>query len=126
MVAPNIRNPSTIIGITTGTTLTTTNATTVLSNGASSGKVFKVNSIFAANIDGTNTTSISVALNYSNSSSASDIYLAYTIDVPPDSTQVISTKETYFYLQENNLIRAQASAANDIAVTISYEEISNA
>jgi hypothetical protein len=121
MAAPNIRNPSTIVGITTGTTLSTTNATTVLTNTASSGKVFKVNSIFASNIDGVNTASISIALNYGGS----DIYLAYTIDVPPDSTQVISTKETYFYVQENNLIRAQASVANDIAVTISYEEISN-
>lgn len=123
MAAPNIRNPSTIVGITTGTTLSTTNATIVLSNGASSGKVFKVNSVFAANIDGTTAASISIGLNYNGA--ASDIYLAYTIDVPPDSTQVISTKETYFYLQENCLIRAQASVANDIAVTISYEEISN-
>ena len=121
MAAPNIRNPSTIVGITTGTTLTTTNATTVLTNTADSGKVFKVNSIFASNIDGTTASSISIGLNYGGS----DIYLAYTIDVPPDSTQVISTKETYFYLQESCFIRAQASVANDIAVTISYEEISN-
>ncbi len=121
MVAPNIRNPSSIIGITTGTTLSTSNATTVLTNDAGSGKVFKVNSIFASNIDGTTAASISIGLNYGGS----DIYIAYTIDVPPDSTQVISTKETYFYLQENCFIRAQASVANDIAVTISYEEISS-
>jgi hypothetical protein len=123
MAPPNIRNPSNIVGITTGTTLSTTNLTTVLTNAASSGKVFKINSIFAANIDGANTSSISIALNYNGA--ASDIYLAYTIDVPADSTQVISTKETYFYLQENCSIKAQASVANDISVTISYEEISN-
>ena len=122
MAAPNIRNPSSIIGITTGTTLSTTNLTTVLTNAASSGKVFKINSIFASNIDGANTSSISIALNYNG---GADIYLAYTIDVPADPTQVISTKETYFYLQENCSIKAQASAANDISVTTSYEEISN-
>jgi hypothetical protein len=121
MTAPNIRNPNFIVGNTTGATLTTTNLTTVLSNLANSGKVFKINSIFAANIDGITAASISIAINYNGA--ASDIYLAYTIEVPPDSTQVISTKETYFYLQENCSIKAQASAANDIAVTISYEDI---
>jgi hypothetical protein len=53
-----------------------------------------------------------------------DTYLAKTISVPADATQVISTKETYFYLEENVGIRAQASSANGIDVTISYEEIS--
>jgi hypothetical protein len=120
MTAPNIRNPNFIVGNTTGATLTTTNLTTVLSNLANSGKVFKINSIFAANIDGITAASISIAINYNG---GADIYLAYTIEVPPDSTQVISTKETYFYLQENCSIKAQASVANDIAVTISYEDI---
>jgi uncharacterized protein YaaQ len=121
MVAPNIRNPSTIIGITTGTTLSTSNLTTVLTNTSNSGKVFKINSIFSANIDGVNTSTIDIALN----NGSTDTYIAYTIDVPADSTQVISTKETYFYLQEGWSIKAKASASNDIAVTISYEEISN-
>ena len=32
---------------------------------------------------------------------AADTYLAKKIDIPPRSAQVISTKKTYFYLEEN-------------------------
>jgi hypothetical protein len=53
-----------------------------------------------------------------------DVYLAKSISVPVGTTQIISTKETYFYLEENVGIRGQASSANTIDVTISYEEIS--
>jgi hypothetical protein len=50
--------------------------------------------------------------------------LARTITVPADATQIISTKDTYFYLEEGVGIRAQASAPDDLDITISYEEIS--
>jgi hypothetical protein len=82
--------------------------------------VLKVNSIFAANVSGTTAADISVSI-YNGSS---DTYLAYTISVPPDATQIISTKETYFYLEESDSIRATAGTANAISVVVGYEEIS--
>lgn len=120
MAAPNIKNPTTITGITTVVGLGTTAVTGILTNTAGSNKVLKINSIFAANVDGVNAADISVSI----IRGGTDYYLARTINVPADATQVISTKETYFYLEENVGIRAQASAANDIHIIIGYEEIS--
>jgi len=121
MTAPNIRNPSSIIGKTNITSNLTTSLASVLTNASASGKVFKINSIFAANISGTTDGSVSVAIY--DADTATTCYLAYTIDVPADSTQVISTKETYFYVQENVSIQASRATAN-ISLTIGYEEIS--
>ena len=121
MAAPNIRNPSSLIGKTAVYKNVPTGLTAVLANGAASGEVYKINSIFAANTNGASFTTISISL-YNGST---DHYLASTINVPPDATQIISTKETYFYLEEGWSIRAFAGNANYIDVIVSYEEISN-
>ena len=119
MAAPNLKSPTTIIGRTARYAVTTSLAT-VLANSASSGKVLKINSIFCANVDGTNAADISASI-YDGST---DRYFARTITVPADATQILSTKETYFYLEEGDSIRALASAAGDLELVIGYEEIS--
>ena len=119
MAAPNLKNPTTITGKTARYAVTATLAN-ALANSAASGKVFKINSIFCANVDGTNAADISVSI-YDGST---DRYLAKTIAVPADATQIISTKETYFYLEEGDSIRAVANAASDLELVIGYEEIS--
>jgi hypothetical protein len=118
MAAPNLKSPTTIQGRTARYAVTTSLAA-ALSNGASSGKVLKINSIFCANVDGVNVADISVSI-YDGST---DRYLVKTIAVPADATQVLSTKETYFYLEEGDSIRALASAASDLELVIGYEEI---
>jgi hypothetical protein len=119
MAAPNLKNPTTITGKTARYAVTATLAN-ALANSAASGKVFKINSIFCANVDGTNAADISVSI-YDGST---DRYLAKTIAVPADATQIISTKETYFYLEEGDSIRAVANAADDLELIIGYEDIS--
>jgi hypothetical protein len=119
MAAPNLKSPTTILGRTARYAVTTSLAA-ALSNGASSGKVLKINSIFCANVDGVNAADISVSI-YDGTT---DRYIAKTIAVPADATQVLSTKETYFYLEEGDSIRALASAASDLELVIGYEEIS--
>ena len=54
MANPNIVNVTSIYGQTTYAALTTTITTVLLANSAASGKVFKINSIMVANVDGTN------------------------------------------------------------------------
>jgi hypothetical protein len=119
MAAPNLKNPTTIFGRTARYAVTGSLAA-ALSNSAASGKVLKINSIFCANVDGVNAADISVSI-YDGST---DRYIAKTIAVPADATQVLSTKETYFYLEEGDIIRALASAASDLELVIGYEEIS--
>jgi hypothetical protein len=118
MAAPNLKAPTTITGRTARYAVTTSLAT-ALSNAAASGKVLKINSIFCANVDGTNAADISVSI-YDGTT---DFYLAKTVAVPADATQVLSTKETYFYLEEGDSIRALASAASDLELVIGYEDI---
>jgi hypothetical protein len=119
MAAPNLKSPTTINGKTARYAVTTSLAN-ALANSAASGKALKINSIFCANVDGSNAADISVSI-YDGST---DFYLAKTITVPADATQVISTKETYFYLEEGDSIRAVANASSDLELVIGYEEIS--
>jgi hypothetical protein len=119
MAAPNLKSPTTILGRTARYAVTGS-LDAALSNSAASGKVLKINSIFCANVDGVNAADISVSI-YDGST---DRYIAKTITVPADATQVLSTKETYFYLEEGDSIRALASAASDLELVIGYEEIS--
>jgi hypothetical protein len=119
MTAPNIKSPTTITGRTARYAVTTSLAA-ALSNSAASNKVLKINSIFCANVDGALAADITVSI----FDGTTDRHLARTITVPADATQIISSKETYFYLEEGDSIRAQASAAGDLELIIGYEEIS--
>ena len=118
MALPNLKSPTTITGKTARYAVTGSLAN-ALANSAASGKVFKINSIFCANVDGTNPADISVSI-YNGTT---DFYLAKTLTVPADATQIISSKDTYFYLEEGDSIRALASAASDLELVIGYEEI---
>ena len=118
MALPNLKNPTTITGKTARYAVTATLATALAAPGT--GKTFKINSIFCANVDGTNPADITVSI-YNGTT---DHYIAFTIAVPADATQIISTKETYFYLEEGDSIRASASAVSDLVLVIGYEDIS--
>lgn len=119
MAAPNLKTPTTITGKTDGYAVTSTLAA-ALSNSSSSGKVLKVNSVYCANVDGT--AAADVDLSYYNG--ATDFYLAKTISVPADATQVLVTREAPIYLEEGDSLRAKASATGDLELVISYEDIS--
>lgn len=119
MTAPNLKSPTTIIGRTARAAVAS-GLTAVLTCSGGTDKVFKINSIFCANVDGTNPADISVSI-YNGTT---DFYLAKTIAVPADATQIISTKETYFYLEEGDSIRASASTVSHLQLVIGYEEIS--
>jgi len=118
MAAPNLKSPTTITGKTARYAVTASLAN-ALANSAASGKVFKINSIFCANVDGTNQADISLSI-YNGTT---DFYLAKTLTVPANATQIISSKDTYFYLEEGDSIRALASVASDLELVIGYEEI---
>jgi hypothetical protein len=123
MAAPNIVDVSSIIGMTTAVGLSTTATTTFLSNANSSGKVLKVNTIIASNIDGSNAADITVKYHLVAAGAGTSIALANTITVPADATLVIVGKDNPIYIEENRSLTAQASAADDIAIICSYEEI---
>jgi len=125
MANPNIVAVNTIFGNTTGIALTTTLTTVLLANGTSSGKVFKVNSIMIANVDGTNAADVTVDYHTAaNGTAGSSFALAATISVPADATLNLVDKNSSFYLMENQSIIGGASANSDLECVISYEDIS--
>ena len=125
MANPNIVNVTTIYGNSSQTALSTTSATQLVSNAASSGKVYKINSIVVANVDGTNNTEVTVNI-YSQAALGGTAYaLASTIVVPADASLIVIDKTTSFYLLENQSIGATAGTANDLVVNCSWEEISS-
>jgi hypothetical protein len=123
MAAPNIVGITTVTGITTYLSLAGTGAITLVSNAASSGKVFKVNSIIVANDDGSNSADITVAVHDHDDGGGSGYKLAHTIAVGADTTLVVVDKASSIYLEEDRSIVCTASAGGDLDVVCTYEEI---
>jgi hypothetical protein len=122
MAAPNIVNVTSIIGNSLSVAVGTS-ATQLASNAASSNKVFKINSIVVANIDGTNAADITVNIYSAAALGGSPIAIVSTISVPADASLIVTDKTTTFYLLENQSIGAIAGTAGDLVATISFEEI---
>jgi hypothetical protein len=123
MANPNIVNVTDIRGKTTYAALTTTLTTVLLANAASSGKVFKVNSIMVSNVDGSTAADVTIDINTAAAGSGTSYALANTISVPADATLSVVDKTNSFYLEEDKSILGGASANSDLEVVISYEEI---
>jgi hypothetical protein len=123
MANPNIVNVTQILGKTTYAALTTTLTTVLLANAASSGKVFKINSIMVANVDGSTAADVTVGINTAAGGGGTTYELANTISVPADATLSVIDKTNSFYLEEDKSIVGGASANGDLDIVISYEEI---
>lgn len=126
MANPNLVNVSAIYGNTSSYLISTTAnpfATALISNPAGSGKVFKVNSIVVANVDGVTAADITIKIFSAAALGGTGTELASTVSVPQDSTLIITDKSTSFYLLEDKSIGATASTASDLVVTCSWEEI---
>jgi hypothetical protein len=120
---PNIVNVTSILGNASQTALSSTSATSLINNAASSGKVYKVNSIVVANVDGSSAADITINI-YSQDDLGGTAYaIASTISVPADSTLIVTDKTTSFYLKEDQSVGAIAGVANDLVVTASWEEL---
>lgn len=121
MAAPNIVGVTTITGKTIGAALTTS-STDIVTNPAASGKVFKINAIYVANVDGTANVDVTVRFFDASVSSGTAFALANTITAPADATLDLLSKS--IYLEEGDKIQALASANGDAEIVVSYEEIS--
>ncbi len=124
MSAPNIVNVSTITGKSFYLALSSTSATALVSNAASSGKVFKINMIQVANVDGANACDVTVNYHTQDDIGGTAYSLVSTVSVPADAALVVLDKNTSMYLEEDRSISVTAGTANDLEVLVSYEEIS--
>jgi hypothetical protein len=126
MANPNIVAVAAIYGNTSTNLISSTAnpfATALVSNAASSGKVFKINSIVVANVDGTSAADITIQIFSQDDLGGTGTAIVSTISVPADASLIVTDKTTSFYLLEDKSIGATASVANDLVVTVSWEEI---
>jgi hypothetical protein len=105
-------------------TLSTTSEIGLLSNPASSGKVYKINTIMVANRE-TNANAVTVTVNvYTGAAlTGSGFPIAQAISVPGNASLIIIDKSTSFYLEENASITVSSGASNGISFLVSYEDI---
>ena len=124
MAAPNIVAVANILGKSTFVSLTTTNATTLLSNASGSNKVFKVNNVVVANTDGTNAVNFTLNYNTAAAGAGTNVEMVSTVSVPANASLIAMDKSTSIYLEENTSLTVQAGTASKLKVTVSYEDIS--
>jgi hypothetical protein len=131
MANPNLLAATTASGTTTYLTPSATTAVVLVPNAASSGQVFKINQIVAANVNGTSAVDTTVAI-YTNGavaqgsapSSGTAYPIASTVSVPPDASLIVVDKTSSIYLMEGSSIIVTSGTASGITYTISYEVIS--
>ena len=125
MAAPNIVSVALINANANTQLLSTTAEIGLLSNPASSGKVYKVNTIMVANREANaNAVNVTVNLYSAAALTGTGLYLTNLISVPGFSTLVITDKSTSFYLEENKSIGIKSGTSNGLTVMTSWEEIS--
>ena len=131
MANPNLLAATTASGTTTYYTPGGTTALVLLANAASSGQVFKINQIVAANVNGSSAVNTTVSV-YTNGAvaqgSAPSGGTAYpivsTVSVPASASLIVTDKTTAIYLMEGSSITVTSGTASGITYTISYEVIS--
>ena len=131
MANPNLLAATTASGTTTYLTPSATTAVVLVPNAASSGQVFKINQIVAANVNGTSAVDTTVAI-YTNGavaqgsapSSGTAYPIASTVSVPPDASLIVVDKTSAIYLMEGSSSTVTSGTASGITYTISYEVIS--
>jgi hypothetical protein len=124
MANPNIATATSVLANNAQVSLTTTTATQLITNAASSGKVFLIDSIIVANVDGANACDVTVTRFQSATNTGTAFPLASTITVPADASIIIVGKDNPINLTENESIYVTATAANDLVVDANWKEIS--
>jgi hypothetical protein len=117
MAAPNIVGVTTITGKTSVLAITNS-ATAIVSNPGGSNKVFKVNALYVANVDGV--TNFTLNVDILRSSVA--YRLAHLLVVPAGATIDVISKS--IYLEEGDSLRLTGSTTLKLEGIASYEEIS--
>jgi hypothetical protein len=121
MAAPNLLLANAIYGHTDRAAVATT-STVLLSNPASSGKVFRVTNVTFTNVD---TTARTVTLNHHNAASGGGTAQAITSaeSVPASGRLTPVTRDAPLYLEEGQSLAALAGTATTIQAIVTYEEI---
>ena len=120
MATPNIVNVATITPFLYNGAITTGNTEIV---DVAAEYTAKINSLWIANIDGTNSATVTVSVSTDNGSNYHAI--ASTVAVPADATLMLIDKNNAFYMDETDLLRIVGSANGDLTYLVSGEKITD-
>ena len=122
MTAPNLVGITTVTGRITGANLTTTDATSIVSNAPGSNKCFKINTVNACNWSGT---TANITINYYSAAALGGTAypIVSNLSVPANSTLTVIDKLNILFLEEDDSLGATAGTASTIVITASYEKI---
>ena len=121
MAAPNLVNVTTINGKTTAVALGTGSADILT---CASNKLLKINSIIVSNIDGTNAATCNVL--FYNADNTTAFHICKVANCAAGDTLIVLGKDAPVYLEEGDKIQALASAASDLEIVVSFEEMDDA
>lgn len=120
MAAPNIANTSNIVGKLNTVEINDV-PTLIVTNPASSGKVYKLNTLYASNTTGTLPVDMHLTIVRANGDEFP--ILRYTT-VPAEATLIVISKDNPIWLEEGDVINAQTGASGRLVAICSYEIIS--
>lgn len=123
MANPNLNTPSYCYANNALVSLTTTTETAIVSNAASSGKVFLFDSVVVSNTSAASA-DVTVTIYAAATNTGTAYKIASTITVPAKSTLVVVSKTTGLNLKESQSLYATASVASALTVTAFYKEFS--
>jgi len=104
--------------------LTSTSATQLISNAASSGKAYLLDGITVANIDPSNAVTITVTFYRTADNSGTAFELASTVSVPGGASLIVVDKSQGISLLEAQSIYVTAGTASKLKVNASWKELS--
>ena len=123
MANPNIVNVTSILGEIAALDLTTTSATVLLSNAASSGQVYKVNFVSACNDSGS-TANLTLQYTTGADGGGTGFKITDSVSITANTSLVILDRASSIYLKEASSLTVTASAGNAFHTVVSYEVIS--
>ena len=124
MANPNIQSATTVVCNNSSLSLTTTSATQLVSNAASSGKVYLLDGITIANTDTANAVSVTVTLYQSATNTGTAFELCSTVSIPANAALIVVDKSQGVSLLENESIYVTAGTASKLKVNASWKELS--
>jgi len=124
MANPNLGSASNVYANNAALSLTTTSATQLVSNAASSGKVYLLDGITIANIDTANAVTVTVTLYQSATNTGTAFELCSTVSIPANAALIVVDKSQGVSLLENESIYVTAGTASKLKVNASWKELS--
>jgi hypothetical protein len=120
----NINSPSSVYANNSSVSLTTTNSTSLVSNSASSNKLFLIDGITVTNIDTANAVTVTITFYRTADNSGTAYELASTVSIPANSALIVVDKNQGISLLEAQSIYATAGTANKLKINTNWKEYS--